>query len=183
MIVVIIFLGVQPSFAPYWTETGDKAGTLSALLLLVVIYPGISRRFKLKGIFLDAQIIIQTFRKELGISMYLLGVCHYFLLKVFPATILGFGSVIATRPFEFFGTLTLLLGLPLFLTSSDWTKQVLKKNWTKLHKLVYIMIGLLFFHLFLQSPTELSTILVGLGALTETASLVYKHTTVGKKIV
>jgi DMSO/TMAO reductase YedYZ heme-binding membrane subunit len=49
--------------------------------------------------------------------------------------------------FTLIGFLMVLLAIPLFLTGNNWAQRKLGRYWKKLHRLIYVIWGLLFFHL------------------------------------
>jgi sulfoxide reductase heme-binding subunit YedZ len=50
-------------------------------------------------------------------------------------------SDVVKRPFITMGFLTLVLLIPLALTSNQWSVRQLGKRWSLLHKLVYLLAG------------------------------------------
>ena len=49
--------------------------------------------------------------------------------------------------FTLIGFLMVLLAIPLFITGNNWAQRKLGRYWKKLHRLIYVIWGLLFFHL------------------------------------
>ena len=51
------------------------------------------------------------------------------------------------KPYLLVGIATILLLVPLAVTSHDWWKKKLRKNWKRLHRLVYLAAGVAILHL------------------------------------
>jgi len=104
--------------------------TLSFLLITLAITP--LRRFTGQGQWL-------RYRRMLGLFAFFYGVLHlttYLWLDQF----FDWGDIlkdIYKRPFITFGMTAFLLLVPLAATSNDRSVRALKRNWAKLHKLVY----------------------------------------------
>ncbi len=84
------------------------------------------------------------FRRMLGLYAFFYASMHF---SVYLFLDLGsywsqIGADIIKRPFITVGFTAWLLLIPLAISSNQWTMRKLKKNWLKLHKLVYI-IGIL----------------------------------------
>lgn len=69
------------------------------------------------------------------------------------------------RPFVWTGFLSWLIFLALGLTSNRFSMTWLKKNWKRLHRLVWLCVPLLFIHLTLKEEGELTLALVWFGPL------------------
>jgi len=150
-------------------DLGKTAGELALGFFCLTLIPGIFRRFKWRSAFVQ---ILMLFRRQLGISTFLLGFLHYGALRLFP--ILFAGVPLNTNPpvFEIFGMLTLYPMTLLFLTSNDLSVRRLGQWWKVLHSLSYILVWTLFFHTALQSKMTWMSI-IGIVALLELASLIY----------
>lgn len=154
---------LEPSI---WHKLGEKAGQFSAIAFIFSIIPGVLKRFSAKGFLQQLQLVLMTFRRQVGITMYVLGVLHYGWLKLLPNLIQDYGSLVAVNTFELLGTITLLLATPLFITSNDFSIKIMGKYWKKLQSLVYPMIWILAGHLVFQNKIKpLSIILIILGIL------------------
>jgi DMSO/TMAO reductase YedYZ heme-binding membrane subunit len=59
----------------------------------------------------------------------------------------GFFGRVAGHVFELMGFLMVMLVIPLLITGNPWAQRKLGKFWKPLHRLIYVIWGLLFFHL------------------------------------
>jgi methionine sulfoxide reductase heme-binding subunit len=59
----------------------------------------------------------------------------------------GFIGRVAGHVFELMGFMMVMLVLPLLATANPWAQRKLGKYWKMLHRLIYVIWGLLFFHL------------------------------------
>jgi Ferric reductase like transmembrane component len=179
-VVVLIFVNAylifnQRAFAfqtvgefntPLYYSYGMILGLIAFTLFSIAILPGMLGRFGIKG-----EIVKQLtiYRREFGKLMFLFAFAHYTTIKIFPLIALNSTPTVAF--FENFGFLALTLTIPLFLTSTNWAQRRLGKWWKRLHKLVYIIVWLVFFHVaFAQGFTIISGIIFFIAAA-ETLSL------------
>jgi DMSO/TMAO reductase YedYZ heme-binding membrane subunit len=149
--------------------TGKNLGLVSALFFCITITPGIVRRSNINFL---GQIPVHLLyaRAQLGLIMFFTALGHYLMLVIVP--ILKFKVEPKPQAFFIFGLLALFLSFWLALTSNQLSKKILKKHWKTLHALVYIIVWLIFLHTVLIDVSPIS-ILVGLFAIAETASLIY----------
>ena len=127
-------------------DLGRKFGVASLLLLGATLTPGILKRL---GIIRPLMILLNPYKRHLGISTYISALGHYLLVTLLPS--LAFGSFPPPlTQVSLFGLLAFLTMTPLFLTSNDYSIRLLKKNWARLHKLVYLAALLILFHLIFQ---------------------------------
>jgi sulfoxide reductase heme-binding subunit YedZ len=84
------------------------------------------------------------FRRMLGLYSFFYACLHFsiYLFLDLGSYWSQIGADIIKRPFITVGFTAWLLLIPLTITSNQWMMRKLKKNWFKLHKLVYI-IGIL----------------------------------------
>jgi sulfoxide reductase heme-binding subunit YedZ len=59
----------------------------------------------------------------------------------------GFFGVVAGHVFELMGFIIVLLVIPLLVTGNPWAQRKLGKYWKRLHRLIYVIWGLLALHL------------------------------------
>jgi methionine sulfoxide reductase heme-binding subunit len=59
----------------------------------------------------------------------------------------GFLGVVAGHVFELMGFMMVMLVIPLLITGNPWAQRKLGKYWKTLHRLIYVIWGLLFCHL------------------------------------
>ena len=83
-------------------------------------------------------------RRMLGVFSFLYALLHFLIFFYFELdfVIADLWLEIGEKPFILAGLGALLMLLPLFLTSTDYSMRLLKKNWRRLHRLMY-PIGLL----------------------------------------
>ena len=148
---------------------GKIAGDSALVFFCLTLIPGIARRFKIRLVLFQ---ILMLFRRQLGISTFLLGFLHYGILQLFPILFAGVPLNTSPSVFEIFGVLTLYPMTLLFLTSNDLSVRKLGKWWKVLHSLSYILVWTLFFHVALNER-ELLAVVIGIFVLLETGSLVY----------
>ncbi len=125
---------------------GKKSGQFALALLTMVILPGILGRLKIE---VKITRVITLFRRQLGITVFLLALAHYMLLRLLPiaAGIFPFSLPVG---FEFFGTVALFILFALFLTSNNYSMKKLGPLWKRLHRFVYLAVGILVLHTVLQ---------------------------------
>lgn len=177
----LVFLGLLTVFLtwlitplnPLWRDLGKLSGSASAVLLLLSLLPGIMKRFRVKGCLQSVQLVLMTYRRYLGITMYLTASTHYLWIKFFPAMVFG-GSPLAANTFELLGTMALMIALPLFLTSNDKSMKFLKKNWHRLQKLSYLVLLFVVLHLWFLREIESITLLMTLILVLEVSSHIFK---------
>lgn len=150
-------------------------GTISLLLFILTLIPGIIRRFELTQTSWGKTLtqLILPIRRQLGIAMFLTAIWHAMGLRweVFQGVI---ETGVPPEPplFEILGTLSLLILTPLFLTSNNLSTRILKRGWKHLHRLTYLAGWLLFGHVALQGGSW-QTIVIGLIMIVEVTSLLY----------
>lgn len=145
-----------------WAATG---------LYVLTLFPGIITRLNVKGLISEIGKTIFFARTQLGISMFLAVFLHY-ILKV--------KSLIQTDnypPKEIelyfaFGFPAMLLSFVLLITSNQQSKKFLKKNWFRLHRLTYVILGLAFLHVAVLER-GLFMLIFGIMIILELASFIY----------
>lgn len=177
MLCAFIF-GLLILFA-YWTaqnvnraaiyEVGEMSGQLALITFCVVITPGILRRFGMRNMLTS---FIMVIRRHLGITMFSLAFLHYSSIRLFPIVFGGIPPVIPPPFFEFMGVAALYSLAPIFITSNDVSVRRLGTWWRRIHSMVYFIVWLLFLHVAFQE-IGIWTILIGIFAIAETASLIY----------
>lgn len=140
-----VFTGTNNT-AIVWYDVGVKAGELGLYVFFVTITAGILRRF---GILQPIQQLLMLFRRHLGIVTYLLGLMHWVLVRIAFAAKQGVIPTLA--PFELASFFAIQIMFALFVTSNDWSVKHLGVWWKRLHKLIYLVAWLLFFHVALQT--------------------------------
>lgn len=155
-----------------WDYLGRESAHLSVILFLLVITPGIIKRLELKGLFADIQLVLMTFRRQLGIGMYLTAMMHNLWIRNLSLLQRGL-PITPTNLHQTFGTIALLLTSPLFLTSNNFSQKKMGQFWYTLHKLVYLIHWAIFAHVALApSDQRLRTSVILFFAIAEIVSFI-----------
>lgn len=157
---------------------GIWSGRAAVTMLAVVLIPGILGRF---GIQIKITRVITFYRRQLGITTFLLSLTHGMLVRTVARFALGWYPLSRAPIFEFFGTLALSLLFLLFVTSNDTSVKRLGLWWKRLHRLVYIIVWLILFHTILQRVSVWS-VMIGIVAIVEAVSLLYTWKTKGRSL-
>lgn len=120
-----------------------KVGTVALILFLGTLVPGILRRFKILPLF-SASIVL--FRRQMGILMFLCALVHSMYIATIPAFMSGVTSLDALPPNALTGMLTILILLPVWLTSNDISQKKFGKFWKTIQRLTYFALITIFFH-------------------------------------
>jgi DMSO/TMAO reductase YedYZ heme-binding membrane subunit len=150
-----------------FVNVGINAGIIAVLLFGITILPGIFTRF---GFINRFTLYLRFIRGETGKTMFLFAFLHFCLIRLFFMILEN--KLITPQGFEIWGTFALFLLLPLFLTSSRFAMKLLGKWWKVLHKLVYIIVWLIFAHIVLIEVSGIS-VFIGILALAEVSSFIY----------
>lgn len=140
-----VFTGTNDT-AILWYDIGVKVGSIALYLFFITITAGILRRF---GILQPVQQLLMLFRRHLGIMTYLLGLMHWVLVRV--AFSAKQGVIPTLAPFELAAFFAMQIMFLLFVTSNDWSVKHLGVWWKRIHKLIYLVAWLVFFHVALQT--------------------------------
>lgn len=174
LLLSFFLISTQEIFMPYWRELGKKAGTFSLIAFLTTLIPGIMKRFGLTtGFLLPIRTSTMLFRKEIGITMYLLALTHLFWSRILPILSFG-GDLTSFQPFELFGMIAFMLATPMFLTSNSWTYKNYKKIWKTIHSVTYVIVWILFFHVALRELDIKGIAVIGMAVI-EWGSLIYAN--------
>src|SRR3989344_1026271 len=158
----------HPLSITFMTTIGKNLGRVALVLLGIVVLPGILGRFQIE---IPITRIITLFRRQLGITVFLLAFTHYQLVR--GILILSVQIPLFPRPlFEMLGTLSLFLLFFMFLTSNNFSVKKLGRWWKRLHRIVYLIIWLLVLHTGLQRISVWS-IFIFIFATAEIVSWVY----------
>lgn len=149
-------LGADP-IAALTHQTGDWA--LRLLLLSLAMTP-------LRLILKQSWPI--RFRRMLGLYAFFYACLHFcvYLFLDLGSYWSQIGADIIKRPFITVGFTAWLLLLPLAITSNQWMMRKLKKNWQKLHKLVYLIGILAVVHFYWLVKSDVREPLIYAGILT-----------------
>ena len=112
------------------------------------------------------------FRRQFGITMFLLAAFHGLIVSLLPRILNG--SLLKAAVFELFGIASVSLLFFLFLTSNDFSQMKLGKWWYALHRLVYIIMWLILIHVALQR-ISVWTIIAAILVISEMAGIIYSN--------
>lgn len=177
LLAIAVFFGLvlgtlQSSLQPLFFTVGLQFGKITAFLLALTLSAGILGRFRW---FVTMRITLMLFRRHFGILTYISGVFHATFVVLLPMLTYGFRPLLI---FEVYGLTALLLILPLFLTSNDYSVRLLQTGWNTLHKLVYLALFFAALHTLFtrsQSTGVLLMSVVILEALSYLAKYIYDH--------
>jgi methionine sulfoxide reductase heme-binding subunit len=126
-------------------EVGSELGPIALCFYLLTLIPGITQRLQVA---LPIGVLLNTFRRHFGVTMFLTALLHMSLTTALPTLVQGGLPVLMTPQwFGFFAVLTLF---PLWLTSNDASQKFLGKRWKTLHRLTYVALLLIFGHVTLM---------------------------------
>lgn len=147
-IQIIIFIGSLWIADQNLTLLGAFSGKFAIWVFWAIAAAGILQRFQAKGVFQKIQLFLMKYRRYLGIIMFNFSFIHFMWMRGFSMIQNGIPTIVPL--YQVFGTITLILLLPLVLTSNNYSVKKLGKFWKKLHYLVYPVMFLLVFHTALQ---------------------------------
>lgn len=117
-----------------------------------------------------------NYRRTLGLFVFFYACLHFsiwFWLDHNLSAPEMLGDVIK-RPFITIGFTAFVLLIPLALTSNDWAVKKLKRSWSKLHKLIYVIAILAILHYFWHKSGKNDFQTVGIYALIISSLLLYR---------
>ena len=150
-------------------QLGLYFGRIAVLLFIIVLIPGMFKRF---GITHKILALLMIFRRYIGISMYLFALSHFGLVKVIP-NLSSLQSLLKLSAFELFGSAALLVLFFLFITSNDFSVARLGIWWYRLQRLIYIAMWFILFHLGLQRISGW-TMLMGIVVILMVTSFLFQ---------
>lgn len=92
------------------------------------------------------------YRRALGLLAFYYAAMHFSVYMILDQR-LDLGAVIADivkRPFITVGMICLVLLIPLAATSNNWSIRTMGRNWTRLHRLIYLILAGAAFHYYLS---------------------------------
>lgn len=122
---------------------GLQMGVISANLYMLTLIPGILGRFQ---ILLPIKVVLMAFRRHLGITMFLSAFVHMAYTLTIPTVLSTPFTPAVLTTHQMFGFFAMLLLLPMWLTSNDFSVKLLGKKWQLLHRVTYIALVLIFLH-------------------------------------
>lgn len=164
----VVIVSSLPSQSLVYT-IGVWSGRAALTLLALVLVPGMLGRF---GIQIKVTRVITFYRRELGITTFLLAFTHGMLVRNVARFVHGWYPINLAPVFELFGSLALSLLFLLFATSNDASVKRLGPWWKRLHRLVYIIVLLILFHTLLQRVSVWSVV-IGIVTILEFVSLLW----------
>ncbi|OGK30925.1 hypothetical protein A3F29_02965 [Candidatus Roizmanbacteria bacterium RIFCSPHIGHO2_12_FULL_33_9] len=173
VIIFVSFFFIKSNLQPIGLEMGNWA----IRFLWLSSLPGILKRFRATGFLQNIQIVLMRSRRRLGDLMFSFAVMHYLWNSLFFNINIGaniipiFGQ---TPLFKFMGFFGLLILIPLFLTSNNFSVRFLKVWWTRIHRLVYLAMWFVAFHVALQGLVLEASITFAIGILQIASWIFYK---------
>lgn len=178
LIILSTLAGAYPIFTKqesglFFYSLAVWYGRAALFMLSLTVLPGIFGRFRIK---IPLSYVITRYRRQFGILVFLLAFAHYSVVNLFPQ-LSGMYPFILFPQYTFMqsGFVALCLLLLLFLTSNQWSVLNLKKWWKRLHRVIYVILWLVFLHVFLQNKTSFWTVWIGIIAVLEVLSLIYYY--------
>lgn len=125
-------------------------GQLSFWVLTLVIFTKpLARLFPSISLFK----ILLALRRHTGIASGIFVIAHVFS-QILPGfglkEVLSSSAAMGPKSFQFWGLLGLILILPLFITANNFSTNLLKRNWFRLHKLIHPLYIVVLIHRALQ---------------------------------
>ncbi len=158
----------------HYYSTGITAGQISIIFFIIALLPGITNRFGIRHKLLA---VVMFFRRHIGITMYLFALIHFSFLKLIPW--ISSGKFILPTGFELYGFLAHIFLIFLFVTSNDFSQNRLNIWWYRIHRLIYLIMWLIFLHVALQRWSTWS-ILMGIVVFIQMTSFIYAKKQTGK---
>jgi len=93
-------------------------------------------------------------RRRIGLSLFFYACLHLGIFFLDQLTELEKLPKNLVRPFTLSGLVAWVIFLVLALTSSSWAQHKLKKNWNRLHRLVWLALPLIWVHLTLKEEGD-----------------------------
>lgn len=157
----------QPQNSFLWHQLGKLSGQAATLIFGITLLPGILKRLKQIKLWPWGYALLTKTRKQFGIMMFLLSLAHtlwsYNLLekKIWPEKLS-----------DWMGLAAILILLPLFITSNEYSLQKLKTLWYKIHLLTHVAVWFILFHIVIKSELSWSIITAAI-ILADVTSWVY----------
>jgi hypothetical protein len=170
LLAMVVLPLILNTFDQY--KIGKFFGILAVFAFLTSQIPGLFRRYSLQGIFKQVGNLLMYPRAHIGVLMFLLATVHYQLTFILPTVRTIEYGFKTPEPFAVFGIMAFYLCFPLFVTSNDWSKKKLKQNWSKLHKLTYFILWVIFIHVAMVGKPLISGIIIFFGII-QVGSFVY----------
>src|SRR3990167_3833867 len=170
VIIFVSFFFIKSNLQPIGLEMGNWA----IRFLWLASIPGILKRFRATGFLQNVQIVLMRSRRRIGDLMFTSAVMHYFWNRFFIYIKFGFPAPDKVPLFESLGFIGLFILVPLFLTSNNFSVRFLKVWWTRIHRLVYLAMWFVAFHVALQGLVLEASITFAIALLQITSWISYK---------
>jgi DMSO/TMAO reductase YedYZ heme-binding membrane subunit len=178
-IQIIIFIGSIWIADQNLTLPGAFSGKFAIWVFWAIAAAGILQRFQVKGVLQKLQLFLMKYRRYLGIIMFNFSFIHFMWMRGFSMIQNGIPPMVPI--YQIFGTIALLLLIPLVLTSNNYSVKKLGKFWKKLHYLVYPVMFLLVFHTALQGQDY--ALIYGLPSAIILGIQIYSHIYYRQKVL
>jgi len=119
---------------------------------------------------------LQQHRRTFGLLMFFYALCHFSIWFWLDHNldVIDMLTDVYKRPFITVGFIAFLATIPLAVTSNQWSIRRLKRQWGKLHKLVYAIAILGILHFFWHKAGKNDFLVVGIYASVIGALLGYR---------
>ncbi|MBP7740945.1 ferric reductase-like transmembrane domain-containing protein [Candidatus Woesebacteria bacterium] len=140
------------------SDLASSIGTISLILFLTTLMPGIFYRFKIFPLFGAS---LKLFRRQIGVLMFISALIHSFYLITVPAIMTSQFTLEFLTSREILGSLSLMILFPVWLTSNNFSKAKLGRFWKIVQRLTYLALAVIYFHVaFASEKWALVTMMV-----------------------
>lgn len=157
----VVFMVEPLTYYTLFFSLARKLGTLAALAYSTTLWPSILQRFR---VFPRTAGLGAAWRRQIGVSMFLLAWAHMMLMRTIPLGLTSPSSLFQANSQVLFGLTAWMLLFPLWLTSNDPAKHFLGKWWKRLHRATYIALVFIMLHVALAESSVLAVLVVTFAA-------------------
>ncbi|MEQ1723841.1 MAG: ferric reductase-like transmembrane domain-containing protein [Pseudobdellovibrio sp.] len=147
------WLGIEPL-----VKINTQSGYVVLILLLINLLIGAVH--ELKWLDIKYYRFLYLERRSIGIATGLYVIQHFTTYLAKESFLPKGWEQIVTKNYLIAGSIAALILLVLTITSNDISTRLLKRNWKKLHRLVYIAGFVMLFHIFLIEKANLALLLL-----------------------
>ncbi len=165
--IAVYSTAVEDAYSAQFYSFARECGEYAALLFILVSIPGIARRFRYNHKFI---MILMTFRRQLGVLMYLFALLHSLVLRIIPWIAKQIPLRFETEIFP--AMIASMLLFTLFITSNDWSVKNLGDWWNRIQRMMYIIVWFIFAHIALVGLSKW-TVLIGITSVLQVSSHIY----------
>lgn len=144
-----LFLADSPLFTAIASQAA-RMGRWSFYVFCIAITPGILKRL---GFLKQLQITLMLFRRHFGITMFLFAMNHMGFMFFISSVFSGRFKFANLNSMMLWGLASILLLLPLWITSNDWSVKKLGVWWHRIHALIYIAVFTIYMHVGFTNQT------------------------------